>query len=172
LQGSVGTIRDTVGRARRDLKDSKYNRIDDHYRVQQIALKTTEMATSDLEKYYKVFCAWGDLFQISTIPFWNASPMWVGGWMGGWVPRCVTFAPSAIGLQQGASRACRLLKCFLQRHGACVGASNASDCTRRNEPRMAVCRETRGFVRSVYVSKSTAVCALGPRTVEPTLDVV
>jgi len=40
--------------ARRDLAAVQYRDIDAKFRTQLIQLKTTEMATSDLEKYHKV----------------------------------------------------------------------------------------------------------------------
>ena len=41
-------------RARGDLNQKQYNRIEERYREHLIMLKTTEMANSDLEKYHKV----------------------------------------------------------------------------------------------------------------------
>lgn len=54
MRGSLQTIRDGVHRAQRDLASPNYRDIDSRYRKQQIELKTTEMANSDLDKYHKV----------------------------------------------------------------------------------------------------------------------
>lgn len=54
MRGSLQTIRDGVQRAQRDLASPNYRDIDSRYRKQQIELKTTEMANSDLDKYHKV----------------------------------------------------------------------------------------------------------------------
>ena len=53
-QGGLETIRDSIRRATQSLSSAQYSDIDVKYRSQQIDLRTTEMATSDLEKYHKV----------------------------------------------------------------------------------------------------------------------
>lgn len=52
-RGGLDTITESVERAQRSLGRAEYNEIDAKYRTQQIELRTTEMATGDLEKYHK-----------------------------------------------------------------------------------------------------------------------
>jgi DNA repair protein RAD50 len=54
LRGSLGTIREQVRAAKKELQLPNYRDIDERYRKQLICLKTTEMAHSDVEKYHKV----------------------------------------------------------------------------------------------------------------------
>lgn len=53
-RGALESIRDTVERASRSLSGAQYTDIDAKYGTQQIEMRTTEMAASDLEKYHKV----------------------------------------------------------------------------------------------------------------------
>ena len=53
LRGRLGATQANAQRARQDLTAQQYHNIDARYRKQQIELKTTEMAISDLEKYHK-----------------------------------------------------------------------------------------------------------------------
>ena len=53
-RGSLGTVREGIQRAQRELSHANFRKIDERHRMQQIEWKTTEMVTSDLEKYYKV----------------------------------------------------------------------------------------------------------------------
>ncbi|KAK9807149.1 hypothetical protein WJX73_000402 [Symbiochloris irregularis] len=52
-RGALESIRDSVQRATRSLSGAQYTDIDAKYGMQQIEMRTTEMAASDLEKYHK-----------------------------------------------------------------------------------------------------------------------
>ena len=53
-RGSLGTVQEQVQRAQRSLGAAHFTDIDAKFRTQQIELHTTELATSDLDKYHKV----------------------------------------------------------------------------------------------------------------------
>ena len=55
-KGSLGTVREGVKRAQVDLSANEYRGIDGRHRKQQIEMRTTEMAASDLDKYHKACC--------------------------------------------------------------------------------------------------------------------
>ena len=57
-RGSLGTVQEQVQRAQRSLGAAHFTDIDAKFRTQQIELHTTELATSDLDKYHKVPGAW------------------------------------------------------------------------------------------------------------------
>ncbi|KAL9988028.1 hypothetical protein ACROYT_G002425 [Oculina patagonica] len=52
-QGRLAGYEEDVRRCKRELQSSLYREADEKHRQKVIALKTTEMANSDLEKYYK-----------------------------------------------------------------------------------------------------------------------
>ena len=53
-RGSLNTVQEQVQRAQRSLGAAHFADIDAKFRTQQIELHTTELATSDLDKYHKV----------------------------------------------------------------------------------------------------------------------
>jgi len=53
IEGSLGTYHESLARCRRDLGQQVYRNVADKWRKQSLELKTTEMATHDLEKYHK-----------------------------------------------------------------------------------------------------------------------
>lgn len=52
-RGSLGTVLERVGLCQQELSVAQYHNIEAKYRQQNIELKTTEMAQSDLQKYHK-----------------------------------------------------------------------------------------------------------------------
>lgn len=53
-KGALGTVREGVRRAQDDLGANEYRDIDERHRKQQIEMRTTEKAASDLDYYHKV----------------------------------------------------------------------------------------------------------------------
>ena len=61
LRGSLGTVRESLGRAQASLKEAQYKDIDYRHKQQLIELRMTEMAGNDLDKYHKVRRAWNEM---------------------------------------------------------------------------------------------------------------
>ncbi|GIL73373.1 hypothetical protein Vretifemale_3415, partial [Volvox reticuliferus] len=53
LRGHIAATHQAASRAQAELNDPKYRDVHVRFRTQQLVVKTTEMAMSDLEKYYK-----------------------------------------------------------------------------------------------------------------------
>ena len=53
-KGSLGTVREGVKRAQKDLSANEYRGIDERHRKQQIEMRTIEKAANDLNEYHKV----------------------------------------------------------------------------------------------------------------------
>ncbi|GLI69195.1 hypothetical protein VaNZ11_013765 [Volvox africanus] len=53
LRGHIAAAHQAASRAQAELNDPKYRDVHQRFRTQQLVVKTTEMAMSDLDKYYK-----------------------------------------------------------------------------------------------------------------------
>ncbi|GIL51409.1 hypothetical protein Vafri_7311 [Volvox africanus] len=54
LRGHIAAAHQAASKAQAELNDPKYRDVHQRFRTQQLVVKTTEMAMSDLDKYYKV----------------------------------------------------------------------------------------------------------------------